>query len=156
MMPSMPDFDPLISCLPKCELHVHIEGTLEPELMFALAARNSIDLPFQSVEAVRHAYQFTQLQDFLDIYYRGMSVLITEQDFFDLAWAYLLRAKADNVRHVEMFFDPQGHTTRGIAFSTVVSGLYRATVDAGRELGVQASLIMCFLRHLNEADAEKT
>src|SRR6201994_1344998 len=148
--------DTLISQLPKCELHVHIEGTLEPELMFALAARNNIALPFASVQAVRQAYQFTQLQDFLDIYYRGMSVLITEQDFFDLAWAYLLRAKADNVRHVEMFFDPQGHTSRGVAFATVVDGLTRAIADARRELGVDAHLIMCFLRHLDEADALKT
>ena len=152
----MSDLDPLISCLPKCELHVHIEGTLEPELMFALAARNNIDLPFQSVEAVRRAYQFTQLQDFLDIYYRGMSVLMTEQDFFDLAWAYLLRAQADNVRHVEMFFDPQGHTSRGVAFETVVNGLHRACRAALSELGISASLIMCFLRHLDEDDAERT
>lgn len=152
----MSDFEPLISSLPKCELHVHIEGTLEPELMFALAARNNIVLPFQSVEAVRQAYQFTQLQDFLDIYYQGMSVLITEQDFFDLAWAYLLRAQADNVRHVEMFFDPQGHTGRGVAFETVVGGLHRACRAAVSELGISASLIMCFLRHLDEDDAERT
>src|SRR3984957_12428634 len=136
-MPSMSDFDPLISRLPKCELHVHIEGTLEPELMFALAARNNIALPFPSVEAVRRAYQFTRLQDFLDIYYQGMSVLITEQDFFDLAWAYLSRAQADNVHHVEMFFDPQGHTSRGVAFETVVNGLTRAIADARSELGVE-------------------
>lgn len=156
MVPAMSDFEPLISSLPKCELHVHIEGTLEPELMFALAARNNIVLPFQSVEAVRQAYQFTQLQDFLDIYYQGMSVLITEQDFFDLAWAYLLRAQADNVRHVEMFFDPQGHTGRGVAFETVVGGLHRACRAAVSELGISASLIMCFLRHLDEDDAERT
>src|ERR1700678_401976 len=156
MLPSMSDLDPLIGCLPKCELHVHIEGTLEPELMFSLAARNNIVLPFQSVQAVRQAYQFTQLQDFLDIYYRGMSVLITEQDFFDLAWAYLLRAQADNVRHVEMFFDPQGHTSRGVAFETVVNGLHRACRAASSELGISASLIMCFLRHLEEDDAERT
>jgi adenosine deaminase len=152
----MSDFDSLISRLPKCELHVHIEGTLEPELMFALAARNNIALPFQSIEAVRHAYQFTQLQDFLDIYYQGMSVLITERDFFDLAWAYLLRAQADNVRHVEIFFDPQGHTSRGVAFETVVGGLHRACRAASEELGISASLIMCFLRHLDEDDAERT
>src|SRR3978361_278821 len=101
--------DALIARLPKCELHIHIEGSLEPELMFALASRNGITLPYESVEALRRAYQFTRLQDVLDIYYRGMSVLVTEQDFFDLAWAYLMRAHADNVRHVEMFFDPQGH-----------------------------------------------
>jgi adenosine deaminase len=148
--------DDLIGRLPKCELHIHIEGSLEPELMFALARRNGIRLPYDSVEALRRAYQFTQLQDFLDIYYRGMSVLITSQDFFDLAWAYLTRAHADNVRHVEMFFDPQGHTARGIAFSTVIDGLHRAIEQAQAELGISASLIMCFLRHLDEADAHMT
>jgi adenosine deaminase len=152
----MHDTDTLIRRLPKCELHIHIEGSLEPELMFALARRNGIRLPYPSVEALRQAYQFRNLQDFLDIYYQGMSVLITEQDFYDLAFAYLERARADNVRHVEMFFDPQGHTSRGIAFATVVGGLHRAIIDAGRELGVRASLIMCFLRHLDEADAERT
>jgi adenosine deaminase len=152
----MHDTAALIKQLPKCELHIHIEGSLEPELMFALARRNSISLPYASVEAVRQAYRFRNLQDFLDIYYQGMSVLVTEQDFYDLAFAYLQHAHADNVRHVEMFFDPQGHTSRGIAFSTVVGGLHRAIVDAGRQLGVQASLIMCFLRHLDEADAEHT
>ncbi|MEW6435579.1 MAG: adenosine deaminase [Pseudomonadota bacterium] len=148
--------DTLIQNLPKCELHIHIEGTLEPELMFALARRNGIRLPYPSVEALRQAYRFQNLQDFLDIYYQGMSVLITEQDFYDLAWAYLERAHADNVRHVEMFFDPQGHTARGIPFATVIEGLHRAIVDARQKLGVSASLIMCFLRHLDEADAEKT
>jgi adenine deaminase len=148
--------DSLIKLLPKCELHIHIEGSLEPELMFALARRNGVRLPYESVDAVRQAYRFGSLQNFLDIYYQGMSVLITEQDFYDLAFAYLQRAHADNVRHVEMFFDPQGHTARGIAFATVVNGLSRAIADAGRELGVEASLIMCFLRHLDEADAERT
>jgi adenosine deaminase len=148
--------DTLIKRLPKCELHIHIEGSLEPEMMLALAGRNGLQLPYASVEALRQAYQFRNLQDFLNVYYQGMSVLITEQDFYDLAWAYLERARADNVRHVEMFFDPQGHTARGVAFSTVVGGLHRAIVDAGRTLGVQASLIMCFLRHLDEADAERT
>jgi adenine deaminase len=152
----MHDTDTLIKRLPKCELHIHIEGSLEPELMFALARRNGIRLPYPSVEALRQAYQFRNLQDFLDIYYQGMSVLITEQDFYDLAFAYLERARADNVRHVEMFFDPQGHTSRGIAFATVVGGLHRAIIDAERALGVRASLIMCFLRHLDEADAERT
>ena len=146
----------LIGQLPKCELHIHIEGSLEPELMFKLAQRNGIRLPYDSIDAVRRAYSFGNLQDFLDIYYQGMSVLITEQDFYDLAIAYLRRAYADNVRHVEMFFDPQGHTGRGIAFPTVVGGLHRAIAEAERELGIQASLIMCFLRHLDEADAEKT
>jgi adenosine deaminase len=146
----------LIGKLPKCELHIHIEGSLEPELMFALARRNNIRLPYESVEALRQAYQFGNLQDFLNVYYQGMSVLITEQDFYDLAFAYLERAHADNVRHVEMFFDPQGHTSRGIAFATVVEGLSRAIVDARQKLGIEASLIMCFLRHLDEADAERT
>ncbi len=152
----MHDTNNLIQRLPKCELHIHIEGSLEPELMFALANRNGVRLPYASVEALRQAYRFRNLQDFLDIYYQGMSVLIAEQDFYDLAFAYLQRARADNVRHVEMFFDPQGHTSRGIPFATVINGLHRAIADAGRELGVQASLIMCFLRHLDEADAEKT
>jgi adenosine deaminase len=151
----MHDTQALIAQLPKCELHIHVEGSLEPELMFALARRNGIRLPYASVDAVRQAYRFRNLQDFLDIYYQGMSVLITEQDFYDLAWAYLERAQADNVRHVEMFFDPQGHTSRGIAFATVLEGLSRAIADASRKLGVKASLIMCFLRHLDEADAER-
>jgi adenosine deaminase len=152
----MPEIEGLIKRLPKCELHIHIEGTLEPETMFALARRNAVRLPYDSVEAVRKAYRFGNLQDFLDIYYQGMSVLLTEQDFYDLAFAYLRRAHADNVRHVEMFFDPQGHTARGIAFPTVVNGLHRAIADARHELGVRAGLIMCFLRHLDEADAQKT
>jgi adenosine deaminase len=146
----------LIDRLPKCELHIHIEGSLEPELMFALARRNNVRLKYASVDELRQAYRFGDLQDFLDIYYQGMSVLVTEQDFYDLAWAYLQRARADNIRHVEMFFDPQGHTSRGVAFATVIDGLHRACGDAARELGVQASLIMCFLRHLDEADAERT
>ena len=152
----MQDTDSLIKRLPKCELHIHIEGSLEPEMAFALAHRNGIRLPYPSVEALRQAYRFGDLQDFLNVYYQAMSVLVTEQDFYDLAWAYLERAHADNVRHVEMFFDPQGHTARGIAFATVVEGLTRAIGDAGRKLGVAASLIMCFLRHLDEADAERT
>src|SRR3984885_11919577 len=152
----MDDNEKLIKRLPKCELHIHIEGSREPELMFALAKRNNVKLPYGSVEAVRRAYQFGNLQDFLDVYYQGMSVLLTEQDFYDLAFAYLERARDDNVRHVEMFFDPQGHTVRGVAFATVIGGLHRAIADARRELGVDASLIMCFLRHLDEADAEKT
>jgi adenosine deaminase len=152
----MHEIDTLIKRLPKCELHIHIEGSLEPELMLALARRNGVRLKYESVDAVRQAYRFRNLQDFLDIYYQGMSVLITEQDFYDLAFAYLQRAHADNVRHVEMFFDPQGHTARGIAFATVIGGLHRAIADAERQLGVRASLIMCFLRHLVEADAEQT
>jgi adenosine deaminase len=152
----MHEIDALIKRLPKCELHIHIEGSLEPELMLALGRRNGVRLKYESVDAVRQAYRFRNLQDFLDIYYQGMSVLITEQDFYDLAFAYLQRAHADNVRHVEMFFDPQGHTARGIAFGTVIGGLHRAIADAKRQLGVRASLIMCFLRHLDEADAEQT
>ncbi|MGD9920729.1 MAG: adenosine deaminase [Pseudorhodoplanes sp.] len=148
--------DALIKSLPKCELHIHIEGSLEPDMMFALARRNGVALPYASVEEIRQAYQFRNLQDFLDVYYQGMSVLITEQDFHDLAFAYLQRAHADNVRHVEMFFDPQGHTGRGIAFATVIDGLSRAIAEAKQTLGVSASLIMCFLRHLDEDSAQKT
>jgi adenosine deaminase len=150
------ELETLVQALPKCELHIHIEGSLEPELMFALAARNGVRLPYESVEALRRAYRFTKLQDFLDIYYQGMSVLKVEQDYYDLAFAYMKRAAADNVRYVEMFFDPQGHTSRGIAFSTVVDGLSRAIADAQRDLGVRAHLIMCFLRHLDEASAQQT
>jgi adenine deaminase len=152
----MQDARSLIARLPKCELHIHIEGSLEPEMMFALARRNGVRLSYESVEDLRRAYQFRNLQDFLDLYYQGMSVLVAEQDFYDLAFAYLRRAHADNVRHVEMFFDPQGHTSRGIAFETVIGGLHRAITDAEQELGISGSLIMCFLRHLDEADAEKT
>src|SRR6516165_10307325 len=136
----MHDTDALIARLPKCELHIHVEGSLEPELMFALARRNGISLPYESVDAVRQAYRFRNLQDFLDLYYRGMSVLITEQDFYDLAFAYLERARADNVHHVEMFFDAQGHTAPGVAFATVIEGLTRAIADARRELGIAARL----------------
>ena len=142
--------------LPKAELHIHIEGSLEPELMLALARRNGVRLAYDSVDALRRAYSFTRLQDFLDLYYQGMSVLRTEQDFYDLAWAYLARVHGQNVRYVEMFFDPQGHTARGVAFSVVIDGLLRALAHAKSELGVQARLILCFLRHLDEADAERT
>jgi adenine deaminase len=152
----MPERDALIARLPKCELHIHIEGSLEPELMFALARRNRVSLPWPDVATLDRAYAFNSLQDFLDVYYVGMSVLLTERDFFDLAWAYLQRAQADNVAHVEMFFDPQGHTARGVPFATVVNGLSAACVRARDELGVTASLIMCFLRHLDEADAQAT
>lgn len=141
---------------PKVELHLHIEGSLEPELMFALAQRNGIALPFDSVEAVRAAYDFSNLQDFLDIYYQGMNVLRTEQDFFDLTWAYLQRAAAQNVVHAEIFFDPQGHTARGVAFETVLDGIERALSQARDELGISSRIIMCFLRHLSEEDAFAT
>ena len=142
--------------LPKAELHIHIEGSLEPELMLALARRNGVRLAYDSVDALRRAYSFTRLQDFLDLYYQGMSVLRTEQDFYDLAWAYLARVHGQNVRYVEMFFDPQGHTARGVAFSVVIDGLLRALATAKSELGIHARLILCFLRHLDEADAERT
>ncbi|MFM5916895.1 MAG: adenosine deaminase, partial [Novosphingobium sp.] len=148
--------DQLIARLPKAELHLHIEGSLEPELLFELAARNKVAIPFANVEAVRAAYSFSNLQDFLDIYYQGMSVLIAERDFFDLTWAYLLRAHADNVRHVEIFFDPQGHTARGVAFAAILDGIERALKRGEAELGISYRLIMCFLRHLPEEEAFAT
>lgn len=137
-----------IRSLPKAELHVHIEGTLEPEMMFAMANRNGVELAFSSVEEVRAAYDFTNLQSFLDIYYQGAAVLITEQDFYDLMSAYLRRAHADGVRRAEIFFDPQTHTERGIGFPVFMDGFRRAIEDARTELGISAGLIMCFLRHL--------
>lgn len=146
----------LIAALPKAELHLHIEGSLEPEMLFALAARNGVAIPFTSVEEVRRAYAFSNLQDFLDIYYQGMAVLREEQDFFDLTMAYLERAHADNVRHVEIFFDPQGHTERGIAFGTVIGGIARALDEGQARLGISHRLILCFLRHLDEAAALET
>ena len=146
----------LLRRMPKAELHMHIEGSLEPELIFALASRNNVSIPYASVEELRSAYAFTNLQSFLDIYYAGASVLITEQDFYDMAQAYLRRAAADNVVHTEMFFDPQTHTARGVSMATVVNGLHRACVDAQAEFGVSASLILCFLRHLSEEDAFET
>lgn len=145
-----------IAGLPKAELHLHIEGSLEPELMFTLAQRNNVAIPFANVEEVRAAYAFSNLQDFLDIYYQGMGVLHTERDFHDLTAAYLSRARDDAVRHVEIFFDPQGHTTRGIAFATVVAGITRALDDAEARHGITSKLIMCFLRHLSEVEAEAT
>lgn len=146
----------LIADLPKAELHMHIEGSLEPEMMFELAQRNGVKLPYADVEAVRTAYQFDCLQDFLDLYYKGMSVLLNEQDFFDLTWAYLLRCKADNVVHTEIFFDPQGHTSRGVAFATAFEGIWSALQKGEKELGISSRVIMCFLRHLDEADALAT
>jgi len=142
-----------IQGLPKAELHVHIEGTLEPEMMFALAARNGLSPDFDSVEALRQAYEFTNLQSFLDIYYAGARVLRKVADFEDLAWAYLEKAHAQNVRHAEIFFDPQTHTTRGVSFDTVITGLSRALVRGRETLGLSAHLIMCFLRHLSPDDA---
>lgn len=146
----------LLRALPKAELHIHIEGSLEPELIFALAARNGVALPYPSVEALRQAYAFTNLQSFLDIYYAGASVLRTEQDFFDMAWAYLQRAAADGVVRTEIFFDPQTHTARGVPMGVVIEGLHRACVQAQAQLGVSAALILCFLRHLSEEDALQT
>jgi len=146
----------LIERLPKAELHLHIEGSFEPELMFAIAERNQIEIPFKTVDDIRKAYEFENLQDFLDIYYVGMNVLQTEQDFFDLTHAYLTRAHADNVRHVEIFFDPQGHTDRGVAFSTAIDGITRALKQGKAEWGISHELIMCFLRHLSEEAAFET
>lgn len=146
----------LARAIPKAELHIHIEGSLEPELMFELARRNGVALPYASVEALRAAYAFSDLQSFLDIYYAGASVLLTEQDFHDMAWAYFLRAQADHVVHAELFFDPQTHTARGVPMATVMAGLSSACRRAEQELGISAALILCFLRHLSEEDAWNT
>ncbi len=152
----MPDLSRFIAGLPKAELHLHIEGTLEPELLFELAQRNQIPLKYRSVEELRQAYKFSSLQDFLDIYYEGANVLREEQDFYDLTWAYLLKCKEQNVVHTEIFFDPQTHTSRGILFATVINGINHALQDALEKLGVSGKLIMCFLRHLDEASAFET
>jgi adenosine deaminase len=146
----------LLRAMPKTELHMHIEGSLEPELIFQLAQRNQVQLPYSSVEVLRAAYAFTDLQSFLDIYYAGASVLLTEPDFYDMAWAYFLKAQADNVVHAELFFDPQTHTARHVPMDTVINGLHRACVDAQTKLGISASLILCFLRHLSEEEALQT
>lgn len=146
----------LLCAMPKTELHMHIEGSLEPELIFELAQRNVVRLKYASVEELRAAYAFTDLQSFLDIYYAGASVLQQSQDFYDMAWAYFLRAKADNVVHAEIFFDPQTHTERKVSIRTVMTGLHRACVDAEKKLGISSSLIMCFLRHLSEESAFET
>jgi adenosine deaminase len=145
-----------IEKMPKAELHLHIEGTLEPELMFALARRNNITLAFKSVEDVRAAYQFDNLQDFLDIYYLGTNVLLYEQDFYDMTWAYLTKAHEQNVRHAEIMFDPQTHTDRGVPFKTVITGIHRALSDARKKFGISSRLIMSFLRHLSEEAAFST
>jgi adenine deaminase len=152
----MTDLDTFIDGLPKAELHLHIEGSLEPELMFELARRNRVAIPFGSVEAVRAAYSFSNLQDFLDIYYAGADVLRTEHDFHDLAVAYFERAATDNVRHAEIFFDPQTHTDRGIPFQVVADGLLSGMAEAETRLGVTSKLILCFLRHLDEDAALAT
>jgi adenosine deaminase len=150
------ELEAFVAGLPKAELHLHIEGSLEPELMFELARRNGVRIPFESVEAVRAAYAFSNLQDFLDIYYAGTHVLLTEQDFEDLAFAYFERAAKDCIRHAEIFFDPQTHTDRGVDFGVVVSGLVRGMERARVELGVSSGLILSFLRHLSEDDALAT
>ncbi|WP_192889276.1 adenosine deaminase [Vibrio bathopelagicus] len=148
--------DSFIKNLPKVELHLHIEGTLEPELMFELAKRNNVSIPYENPDQVREAYQFHNLQSFLDIYYQGANVLLHQQDFYDLTWAYLLKCQQDNVVHTEIFFDPQTHTERGIGFDTVVGGITQALQQAEQELGISSQLIMCFLRHLDEDSAFET
>ena len=142
--------------IPKAELHIHIEGSLEPELMLKLAERNGVQLSYNSVEEVRKSYEFTDLQSFLDIYYEGARVLLKEEDFYDMTWAYLEKARSQNVRHTEIFFDPQTHTDRGVAFDTVIAGIHHALVDAEQQLSITSKLIMCFLRHLSAAAAMET
>ncbi|MDD4921916.1 MAG: adenosine deaminase [Bacteroidales bacterium] len=150
---SMEEF---VTGIPKAELHLHIEGTFEPELMFRIAARNHMNLPYHSVEALRKAYHFSNLQDFLHLYYAGTSVLVEEQDFYDLTWAYLKKMQEQQVVHTEIFFDPQAHTGRGVQFRTVINGIHQALKDAEKELNISSKLIMSFLRHLDEASAMKT
>ena len=146
----------LIRDLPKAELHIHIEGSLEPEMMFSLAQRNGVELPYNNVDEIREAYRFNCLQDFLDLYYQGMSVLQTQQDFYDMTWAYLQRCARDHVVHTEIFFDPQGHTGRGITFETVFEGIWSALQDGESQLGISSRVILCFLRHLDQDDAFST
>ena len=152
---SFPDTD-FLRALPKAELHMHLEGSLEPELMFALAERNGITLPYANVQALRGAYEFGNLQEFLDLYYQGADALRTEQDFYDLTWAYLQRSAADGVVHVEPFFDPQTHTVRGIPIALQLAGISRALADGQAQLGISSRLILSFLRHLSEEDAIAT
>ena len=142
-----------INRAPKAELHLHIEGTLEPDLLLKLAKRNSIKIPFKNIDEIKSAYNFTNLQSFLDIYYQGSKVLIHEKDFYDLTWAYAKKCKEENVVHTEIFFDPQTHTTRGINFDIVINGIYRALSDANKKFGLTFKIIMCFLRHLKEDSA---
>ena len=142
--------------MPKAELHIHIEGSLEPEMMFELAERNGVALRYASAEEARRAYDFGDLQSFLDLYYEGMQVLLYEQDFYDLTWSYLQKVSEQKVRHAEIFFDPQAHTGRGVPFETVISGIHRALVDAERQLSISSKLIMCFLRHLSAKEAMET
>lgn len=145
-----------INGIPKAELHVHIEGTFEPELMFEIAQRNNINIKYKSIDELREAYNFNNLQDFLDIYYAGASVLIHEQDFYDMTWAYMEKLHPQNVLHAEIFFDSQTHTDRGIQFSTVITGIHNALLNAEKKFGMSAKLIMCFLRHLDEEQAFQT
>src|SRR5258708_7783042 len=152
----MDDISRFIVGMPKAELHLHLEGTLEPETMLVMAERNRVKLRYGSVDALRRAYQFSRLQDFLDLYYQGTSVLLTERDFHELTWTYLLRAKQANVAHAEVFFDPQAHTGRGVAFATVIDGIAGALRQAESKLAISSRLILCFLRHLDETDAERT
>lgn len=153
---AMKTFHNFIEKMPKVELHLHIEGSFEPELMFAIAQRNNIELPYKSVQEVKNAYNFNNLQEFLDIYYAGASVLLYEQDFYDLTWAYLQKIHSENVIHTEIFFDPQTHTDRGVSFDTVIKGIHRALEDAKAKFGISYKLIMSFLRHLSEKEAFKT
>ena len=146
----------LIKRLPKADLHLHIEGSLEPELMFRLAKKNQIEIPYKDIEDVRNAYNFTNLQTFLNIYYAGANVLITQDDFYDLTWEYILKCVEDNVIHTEIFFDPQTHTARGVAFETVLTGIKRALADAKAQYGITSCIIMCFLRHLSQEEAFET
>jgi len=139
-----------ISKSPKAELHLHIEGSLEPELMFKLSKRNKVEIPFKNVDEIRSAYNFTNLDSFLKIYYEGSNVLISEEDFFDLTWEYILRCKQDNIVHTEIFFDPQSHIPRGVRFETVINGIDKALKKAERDFGITSKVIMCFLRHLDE------
>ncbi|MDA3938212.1 MAG: adenosine deaminase [Spirochaetia bacterium] len=145
-----------INKIPKAELHLHIEGTLEPETMFRLAKRNNIDLPYLSVDEVKRAYEFDNLQSFLDIYYKGAQVLINEIDFYELTWEYIEKIHRDNVKHTEIFFDPQSHTNRGIAFETVINGIKKALTEAKDKYGISSLIIMCFLKHLSEEEAIET
>ena len=149
----MNDFNKIINFInksPKAELHLHIEGSLEPELMFKLSKRNKIEIPFKSVEEIKAAYDFTNLDSFLKIYYEGSNVLINEEDFFDLTWEYILRCKQDNIVHTEIFFDPQSHLPRGVSFDTVITGIDKALKKAHKDFGITSKIIMCFLRHLDE------
>ncbi len=150
------DLNRYIRLIPKAELHLHIEGSLEPELMFAMAKRNGVDIKYKSEDELRAAYNFNNLQEFLDLYYAGADVLLTEEDFYDLTIAYLRKAHEDNVVHTEIFFDPQTHTARGVAFDTVVKGITRALDEGKEKMGISSHLIMCFLRHLDEKSAQET